>query len=77
MPALNVKTFNPKNDQFADMASLLKLIENDPECKKTGIAKVNFIDIFFKNIFQIICCVHSVQLQPKLLRKLMFILNDH
>lgn len=45
MPVLDVKTFHPSEDEFKDMASLLKHIEADTQCIETGMAKVscNFV----------------------------------
>lgn len=41
MPPLDVKIFEPSKDEFKDMASLLKKIESDTQCIKTGMAKVS------------------------------------
>lgn len=41
MPSLGVKFFEPSEDEFKNMAALIRKIEMDPECLKTGMAKVS------------------------------------
>lgn len=39
--ALQVKIFRLNKKQFGNMSEMVKIIENDPDFKSTGLAKVN------------------------------------
>lgn len=38
---MKIKTFHPNLEEFGNIKSLLESIVLDPECQKTGLAKVS------------------------------------